>query len=154
MTFQAIRAAYEDHIRTAAAALTPPVPVFFENQPFTDADAAKEHILMRLDFGVIGEETIGDMVENVRGSLVVEVYTPKGRGPGRSQVVAAALAKALSAMNAQRRKAATGVRASIHRRLRANRISLRVWAAASRLPTLFRSQSPRWQYRRPRLSFF
>ena len=114
MTFQAIRAAYEDHIRTAAAALTPPVPVFFENQPFTDADAAKEHILMRLDFGVIGEETIGDMVENVRGSLVVEVYTPKGRGPGRSQVVAAALAKALSAMNAQRRKAATGVRASIH----------------------------------------
>ena len=114
MTFQAIRTAYEDRIRTAAAALTPPVPVFFENQPFTDADAVKEHILMRLNFGVIGEEIIGDMMENVRGSLVVEVYTPKGKGPGRSQVVAAALAKALSAMNAQRSRAATGVRASIN----------------------------------------
>jgi len=113
MTLQAVRRYYEDHVRTAAALLTPPVPVFVDNQPFTDADGAGEHIRMRLDFGLTGEEVLGDMLENIRGTMVVEVYTPKNNGPGRNQTIALEVLKALNGINKTRYQEVNGVRGSV-----------------------------------------
>ena len=113
MTLQLVRDYYEDHVRKVAAALTPPVPVFFDNQPFTDADAAIEHMLMRLDFGATTEEVIGDTVEFLRGSLVVEIYTPKGKGPGRGERIATEVMKSLFAINREPHKATNKVRGAI-----------------------------------------
>lgn len=113
MSFQAIRRFYEEPVRAAAATLSPPVPVFFDNQPFTDADAAKEHILMRLNFGSTTEEVLGDTVEAVQGTLVVEVYTPKGKGPGRGQLIATKVMQALFSINRSPRLLANNVRGSI-----------------------------------------
>jgi len=113
MSLQLIRRVYEDHIRTAAALMTPPIPVYVDNQPFTDADATGEYVKMRLDFGATGEEVLGDMLENIRGTMVVEVYTPKNKGPGRNQAIALEMLKTLNGINATRYQGVNGVRASV-----------------------------------------
>ena len=113
MSLQAIRRVYEDHVRTAAALLNPPVPVFVDNQPFTDSDTEAEHIRMRLDFGVGSEEVLGDLIENIRGTFVVEVYTPKNKGPGRCQTIATEILKSMNGINRTRYQGINGVRASI-----------------------------------------
>lgn len=114
MTLQHIRRAYEKPVLDAAAALTPALPVFVDNQPFTEADGAEEHIRMRLDFGESAEETICDMLENIRGTIVVEIYTHKNRGPGRGQTIATAMARALMGINSTRYQGPNDVRASVH----------------------------------------
>jgi hypothetical protein len=113
MTFQAVRNHYEAPIRTTCAALTPAVPVFFDNQPFTEADAAKEHVLMRLSFTNTTEQVLGDTVEALQGVIVIEIYTPKGAGPGRGQRVATEIAKQLNGMNRNSFRAVNNVRGSV-----------------------------------------
>ena len=98
---QTIRRAYEAPVETALAALVPPIPVYTDNR-FYDADDAKsEFCLCRLSFGLMTENTIGVCgdTEFIRGSLVIEVFTPKGAGPGRGQEAAQALWQALMPLN-------------------------------------------------------
>ena len=112
MTLQAVRAHFEDPIRAAAAALTPPVPVYFDNQQFVEANSPEEFIKMRLDFGTTTEATLCENAENLRGSIALEIFTPKGKGPGRSQRVATDLMKALNTITSTRHAGKT-VRGSV-----------------------------------------
>ena len=93
MTLQAIRSAIEQPVITAFGT----VPVFVENQQYTDNDATSEFALVRLQWGLMNEPSIGcGPGELIRGVLVVELFTAKGEGPGRAQEVITPVMKALS----------------------------------------------------------
>jgi Bacteriophage related domain of unknown function len=108
VTLQAVRKVLEDAVKAGAGAVTPAVPVYVDNQQYTDNDATKEFVLVRVNFGTTTEPTFCENVESLRGSLVVEIFTPKGKGPGRGQTLATEIAKQL---NGLRYHAATGAKA-------------------------------------------
>ena len=72
MTLQAVRKVLEDAVKAGAGAVTPAVPVYVDNQQYTDNDATKEFVLVRVNFGTTTEPTFCENVESLRGSLVVE----------------------------------------------------------------------------------
>lgn len=113
MTYQAIRARFESPLITAYSALTPPVPVYVDNQPLVDLSSVTEYVLLRLSFGTTTEPTIASSFDLVRGSLVVEVYNAKGVGPGRGQTLITTAVNTLTAMNATQGTAVNNVRGSV-----------------------------------------
>lgn len=98
---QTIRRAIEEPVETALAALTPPIPVFTDNRLYDEDDATSEFCLVRISFGLMSDTTIGFCgdVEQIRASAVIEVFTPKGNGPGRGQKAAEAIWRALVPLN-------------------------------------------------------
>jgi hypothetical protein len=113
MTLQAIRAFFEVPLFTAYSALTPPVPVYIDNQTITTPDATTDFVVLFLTFGLITEPTITNSLSWHRGSLVVECFSPKGVGPGRGQTLIETAITTLSAMNATQGTAINNVRGSI-----------------------------------------
>jgi len=109
MTIQAIRRFFEDKVAAAIA----PMPLLVDNQTFTEADSTREYAAMRLDFGVFSEPVVGDSLESIQGSLVVELYTPKGIGAGRSQQLAVQVLTALNTINRLPQLQADEVRGSV-----------------------------------------
>jgi hypothetical protein len=113
MTLQAIRAFFEVPLITAYAALTPPVPVYVDNQTITTPDATTEYVVLSLSFGLITEPTITNSLDWHRASLVVECFSAKGVGPGRGQTLIQTAITTLAAMNAAQGTAINNVRGSI-----------------------------------------
>jgi len=93
---QQIRGIYERIVINAAA----PVPVYAENQTAVDFEALDEYCFVRVNFGLIHEPVIGAQAQwHVRGSVICEVFTRKGIGPGRGMQIAGPIIEALSALN-------------------------------------------------------
>jgi len=107
MTFQAVRRYFEEPIETALNGFS--IPIRYENQLVPDDDAASEFALVRLNFGTTAEIAIGCAIEDLRASLVVEVYLEKGYGPARGQDVAADVMSALYALNDRPKERVNGV---------------------------------------------
>jgi hypothetical protein len=96
-TLQSIRGIYEKIVIDAAG----DVDVFVENQNIGELDALLEYCIVRVSFGMMQELNIGrESSELIRGSLVCEIYTQKGKGPGRGLEIAQPIIQALSALNA------------------------------------------------------
>lgn len=91
---QRIRRAYESLIEAALA-----MPVFSDNSYYAEKKAFDEFALVRLSFGEMHQLSVGGMDEDIRGSLIVEVFTPKGKGPGRAQDAGEAVLIALAGLN-------------------------------------------------------
>ena len=68
-----------------------------------------EYALVRLNFGTTAEIAIGCALEDLRASLVVEVYLEKGYGPARAQSVADDVMTALYALNNRPKQRVDGV---------------------------------------------
>lgn len=98
---QSIRRVVEAPIEQALSTMLPPIPVFTDNRLYDEDDATSEFCLVRLSFGLMSDPTIGICgdVEHIRASLVVEVFTPKGNGPGRGQDAATAIWQELAKLN-------------------------------------------------------
>lgn len=107
MTFQAVRRYFEEPIETALNGFS--IPIRYENQLVPDDDAASEFALVRLNFGTTAELGLGCAIEDLRASLVVEVYLEKGYGPARAQNVADDVMTALYALNERPRQRTNGV---------------------------------------------
>ena len=99
MSFQAVRAVFETPVISALAALTPPVPCFVDNQAFSEAEMLGEYATVNLQWGATTTRSLGGNLENLRGSLIVECYTPKNTGPARAQEMITPVMKALNALN-------------------------------------------------------
>jgi hypothetical protein len=108
MSYQQVRAYFEAPVIAALQAMTPPVPVYVDNQPITEADAAKEHARIRFDFGTTTETALAENVERLRGNVVVECYASKGKGPARAQLMITEAIKALNGLARCGPKPATG----------------------------------------------
>ena len=107
MTIQAVRRYFEEPIETALNGFN--IPIRYENQLVPEGDADTEYALVRLNFGTTAELALGCAIENLRASLVVEVYLEKGYGPARAQSVADDVMTALYALNDRPKQRVNGV---------------------------------------------
>jgi hypothetical protein len=108
MNYQAIRAAVENPLLTAFNALVPPVPVYFDNITATPTNATTEHVKVNVTFGLTTDPTLTTSLDNVRGALVIRVFSEKGRGPARNQTLINTALTAIETLN-NTAKTTTGV---------------------------------------------
>ncbi len=108
MNYQAIRAAVENPLLTAFNSLSPAVPVFFDNITAVPANTTTEYVRVNVTFGLTTEVTLTSNLDFVRGSVVIRVYSEKGKGPARSQTLVDTAVTTLLALSASTR-AATGI---------------------------------------------
>ena len=108
MRYQAIRAAIEGPIQTAFGALSPAVPVFFDGITAAPANATTAYVRVTVSFGLTTEQTLESNLDRIRGSIVIRVYTEKGKGPARNQTLVDTAVSTLLSLSASTR-AATGV---------------------------------------------
>lgn len=97
---QRIRRSYEQLVEDAlnnGANLS--IPVFSDNEYYAEKKAVDEFALVRLSFGEMHQISIGGMDEDIRGSLIVEIYVAKGKGSGRAQDAGTAVLIALAGLN-------------------------------------------------------
>jgi len=99
MNYQAIRAAVENPLLSAFNALVPPVPVFFDNITAAPANSTTEHVRLNVTFGITNEPTLTSSVDNARGAIVIRIFTEKGRGPARNQILLTAAVNVLETLN-------------------------------------------------------
>ena len=99
MTLQAIRSIYEAPVIAALGALTPAVSCYGDNQTYTDDDATTEYALIRVNFTGTTEVNLGASLENLRGVVIVECFTPKNIGPARAQEMITSVMTALNNLN-------------------------------------------------------
>ena len=108
MNYQAIRAAVENPLLTAFGALVPAVPVYFDNITAVPPNTTTEYIRVNITFGLTTENSLTTNLDNVRGAIVVRVFTEKGRGPARNQTLLNTAITALNTVN-DTAKTTTGV---------------------------------------------
>ena len=99
MNYQAIRAAVENPILTAFTNLSPTVPVFFDNITAAPLGSVTEYVLVNIIFGITNETTLNSSVDNAKGSIVIRVYSEKGKGPARSQTLITTAVGVLETLN-------------------------------------------------------
>jgi hypothetical protein len=87
MNYQAIRAKFESPLHTAYGALSPAVPIYFDNTLNTISDAESEFIHVNLQFGITTEPTLSTDFDYIQGTIVVRAFTEKGRGASRNQTL-------------------------------------------------------------------
>lgn len=100
MTLQPIRGIFELTTRDAlvAAGIAPEL-VFFDGVQETPPDAATAYAVVSLSFVQVAVETVGCAVEQIRGSLMCNVYTPKQRGSKQGEEIALAVLQSWTALN-------------------------------------------------------
>lgn len=114
MNYQSIRAPYEIRIATACAALSPAVPVFFDNLAASTLTSTSEYVMVNITFGLTTEVALKADFDYVRGAIICRVHTPKGKGSARNQTIIAAITGAFQTLNATPRAAGAGVYARVN----------------------------------------
>ena len=100
MNYQAIRAAIEQPLLNAFNALSPAVPVFFDNITAAPKNTTTEYVRVNVTFGITNEPTLTGSVDFARGAVVIRVFTEKGQGPARNQVLLNTAVDVLETLNA------------------------------------------------------
>ena len=108
MSFQAVRAVFEEPVINALAALPTPVPCYVDNQSFTIPDAGQEYATINFQFGQTTSKVLTGNLERLRGSLVIECFTAKNTGPARAQEMITPVMIALNNLNSCSGYSATG----------------------------------------------
>jgi hypothetical protein len=85
---QSIRAYFEVPLITVYSAQAPAIPVLVNNQEYIDYDSTAEFVLLRMNFGAISQQGVMQSFEYVKGTLILEIYSAQGTGPGRGQDLA------------------------------------------------------------------
>ena len=108
MDYQAVRSKFESSLNTAYGALSPAIPVYFDNTLNTISDAESEFIHVNLQFGATTEQTLSTVFDYIQGTIVIRAFTEKGKGPARNQtLISTAVSELRSLSNTA--KASTGV---------------------------------------------
>lgn len=108
MNYQAIRAAVENPLLTAFGALSPAVPVYFDNITAVPPNTTTEYVRVNVTFGITNEPTLTSSVDNARGAIVIRIFTEKGKGPARNQTLITTAVNVLETIN-NTAKTASGV---------------------------------------------
>jgi hypothetical protein len=99
MNYQAIRATVENPLLSAFGALSPAVPVYFDNITAVPPNTTTEYIRVNVTFGITNEPTLTSSVDNARGAIVIRVFSEKGRGPARNQTLVTTAINVLETLN-------------------------------------------------------
>ena len=101
MTYQDVRGYFEkacyDAIKGAGVAAA---DIHFDNYGETAAPADRPYAIVALSFGNTVEDTLScEGLERLRGSLQVNIYTPKQKGSVAGETIALAVLKAWGTIN-------------------------------------------------------
>lgn len=99
MNYQAIRAAIENPLLDAFDALSPSVPVYFDNITAAPKNTTTEYVRVNVTFGITNEPTLTSSVDFARGAIVIRVFTEKGNGPARNQTLVSTAVNVLETLN-------------------------------------------------------
>lgn len=99
MNYQAIRGAIEQPLLDAFDALSPSVPVYFDNITAAPKNTTTEYVRVGVTFGITNEPTLTGSVDFARGSIVIRVFTEKGKGPARNQTLLTTAVNVLETLN-------------------------------------------------------
>ena len=88
MNYQSVRTAIETPFQTNYGALTPAIPLFFDNFYNVLSDSVDEFINVNIQFGLTTETALTSSHNHVRGIIIVRVCTEKNKGPARNQTLA------------------------------------------------------------------
>lgn len=99
MNYQAIRAAVENPLLNAFGALSPAVPVYFDNITAVPPNTTTEYVRVNVTFGITNEPTLTSSVDNARGAIVIRIFTEKGKGPARNQTLLTTAVNVLETIN-------------------------------------------------------
>lgn len=99
MNYQTIRAAVEQPLLNAFSALSPSVPVYFDNITAAPKNTTTEYVRVGITFGITNEPTLTGSVDFARGAVVIRVFTEKGRGPSRNQTLLTTAVGVLETLN-------------------------------------------------------
>ena len=87
MNYQGVRAKFEEPIKTAYAALSPAVPVFFDNFGDVVSDAESEFVYVNIQFGITTQASLTNQFDKIQGIVTVRAFAEKDKGPARSQTL-------------------------------------------------------------------
>lgn len=87
MNYQGVRAKFEEPIKTAYAALSPAVPVFFDNFGDVVSDADSEFVYVNIQFGITTQASLTNQFDQIQGIVTVRAFAEKNKGPARSQTL-------------------------------------------------------------------
>ncbi len=87
MNYQGVRAKFEEPIKTAYAALSPAVPVFFDNFGDVVSDADSEFVYVNIQFGITTQASLTNQFDQIQGIVTVRAFAEKDKGPARSQTL-------------------------------------------------------------------
>jgi len=99
MNYQKVRAAVENPLLTAFGALSPAVPVFFDNITAAPTNSTTEYVRVNVTFGSTNEPTLSSSVDNAQGAIVIRIFTEKGKGPARNQTLVTSAVGVLETLN-------------------------------------------------------
>jgi hypothetical protein len=99
MNYQSVRAVFESPLQTDYGALSPAIPVYFDNLSNALSDSVDEFVHVNLQFGLTTESALTAMHDQIRGTIVIRVYTEKGQGPARNQTLVNTAISALKTIN-------------------------------------------------------
>jgi len=99
MNYQAIRAAVENPLLTAFGALSPAVPVYFDNITAVPPNTTTEYVRVNVTFGLTNEPMLITSMDNARGAIIIRVFTEKGKGPARNQTLLTTAVNVLETLN-------------------------------------------------------
>ena len=108
MNYQSVRTAIETPFQTNYGALSPAIPIFFDNFYNVLADSVDEFINVNIQFGLTTETALTSSHNHVRGIIIVRVCTEKNKGPARNQTIATTAFTTLSTLD-NTAKATSGV---------------------------------------------
>ena len=108
MNYQAIRAAVEGPLLTAFSGLSPAVPVYFDNITAVPPNTTTEYVRVNVTFGLTNEPLLTTSVDNANGAIVIRIFTEKGQGPARNQVLITTAVGVLEALNNTAKTAVSG----------------------------------------------
>ena len=99
MNYQAVRAAVENPLLTAFGALSPAVPVYFDNITAVPPNTTTEYVRVNVTFGLTNEPMLTTSMDNARGAIIIRVFTEKGKGPARNQTLLTTAVNVLETLN-------------------------------------------------------
>ena len=88
MNYQSVRTAIETPFQTNYGALSPAIPVFFDNFYNVLSDSVDEFIHVNIKFGLTTETTLTSSHNHIRGIIIARICTEKNKGPARNQTLA------------------------------------------------------------------
>ena len=108
MNYQSVRTAIETPFQTDYGALSPAIPIFFDNFYNVLSDSVDEFVHVNIQFGLTTETALTSSHNHVRGIIIVRVCTEKNKGPARNQTLATTAFTTLSTLD-NTAKATSGV---------------------------------------------
>ena len=100
MNYQSFRAQVENPLLTAFGALSPAIPVYFDNITAVPPNSTTEYVRVNITFGATNDPTLTSSVDNARGSVIIKIFTQKGEGPARNQTLITTAVNVIETLNA------------------------------------------------------